>query len=152
MKIDSRISRIDLHNSNLEILERTPDKLMMKIDWAIIEDYLEADIQEPVILEETQLCITGVCNETLEKRYNGCITKEDIALVNDRFKCQIIGYEIDDVQNTMRLNIKCRNRKNEKSQWLFSFENCEIEAHNYIKLSDFYKGRISNYLGEILSA
>ncbi len=76
-KITKNIDRLSLHDSHIDKIERTKDKLILSIDWAKLENYLENEIKEGIILGKCELSFYGLSEENLRLDFTGIPDNEN---------------------------------------------------------------------------
>ncbi len=145
--INENISRIDLHNSSFEILERNDKNVSIVFDWSILESLEEEGIDEPVVIGVTTFTINGVMDEKVSVLNNhnkeSSLTKEKLPKTLQN----ITHSEIDDDSKSIRLKgIYNENGCNTTLTWQFRYDDCKIYFDSYYTLTEWRNGNLSDYL------
>lgn len=146
-KITKNIDRLSLHDSHIEKIERTKNKLTLTIDWAKLDDYLEKEIDEGLILEECKLVFDGIYEERLKLDFSGIPGKEN-------FESKEIQFDIDLFHDWLILKNKSISKNkycisgfmdfDNSSSWLnwsFLFSNFQLSWSNSITWVEWQNGK-----------
>ncbi len=61
--IETNISRLSLHDSHLENLERDNDLTIATFDWGYLTDYVEQSYEKGIVIGKCRFKIQGLNNE-----------------------------------------------------------------------------------------
>ncbi|MDW3646037.1 MAG: hypothetical protein R8P61_03165 [Bacteroidia bacterium] len=147
-RIMRNITRLSLHDSHIEKIEIIKNKLILNIDWAKLENYLEKDIDEGLILGKCKLVFDGINEERLRLDFSGILGKENI-------EPKEIQFDIDLFKDWLILENKAISKNkycisglidlDDSSAWLdwsFSFSNFMLTWSNSITWIEWRNGKL----------
>ena len=70
-KISKNIDRLSLHDSHIETIEKSQNKLILTLDWAKLGNYSEVDIDQGIILSKCCLIFEELNDEKLRLDFSG---------------------------------------------------------------------------------
>ncbi len=149
-EIVENITRLSLHDSIIEKIDKTKDKLILVLDWAKLENYTEKNIGEGIILGKCELIFYGYIEENLKLDFSGIPDKKV-------FKPKVIQFDIDLFHNWLILQNKLilANKyligglieyENNSAwlDWSFSFLSFKLTWSNYITWVEWQNGKLIN--------
>lgn len=146
MKIRCDFCRLNFHDSHFERITRSQNEIFIVFDWAKLENFIEENIQEPIIIGQTKLRIIGITEEQIKsyyegKNYNLIDLPENMVLYWG--KGEILHSEIDDTSQKLSFEgLVNENGVYNWIEWSLKYENCEIEWNSYVTLTEWKNGKL----------
>ncbi|MEM6261546.1 MAG: hypothetical protein AAGI38_03485 [Bacteroidota bacterium] len=141
--IETNISRLSLHDSHLDNLERDSDLTIATFDWGYLADYLEQGYEKGIVLGKCRLKIQGINSEEF-RIYKQEEKKYEIEKVpNDLTECwdEIANTEIDEIKQEIVLDgMFTRASESNWIEWKFNYESIELEWYSFITDEEWIKG------------
>ncbi|WP_298319624.1 hypothetical protein [uncultured Aquimarina sp.] len=147
-KIVENIGRLSLHDSTLEKIEKTEDKLILTVDWAKLENYTEKNIGEGIILGQCELIFYGFNNENLKLDFTGTPGNENIEPKEIEFDILLFNEWLILDNKPNNGNKYCLNGLidyEEKCGWLdwtFSFSKFKLSWNNSVTWEEWRNGKL----------
>ena len=141
-KISENIKRIELHDSSIDLLEISSDKIILTFDWAKLENYKEKNI-DGIILGKCRLELCGIIETTFE------ITTDEetksIPFPGDfQSRLDIISENNSENDNHIRIgSIINYGRKLAWSNWNLSFKKFDFYWNNHVTFEEWKNGAIA---------
>ena len=149
-KINSKISRLRLHDSHLEKITKVDNNLKIEFDWAFLSDYKEMNIKDGIVIGKSILEISGYNSELFEVEFKGSVGFEKKAPIEFPFADNItqnwdviLDNEINDVEKKVKIsgfydyeNIPCW------INWTFKYQGAELKWDSYVLHEDWKKGAV----------
>lgn len=141
--IETNISRLSLHDSHLENLERDGDLTIATFDWGYLADYLEQGYEKGVVLGKCRFKIQGINNEEFRvyKQEGKEYAIEKVP--NDLTDCwdEIANTEIDELKQEIKLDgMFTRDSESNWIEWKFNYESIELEWYSFITDEEWNMG------------
>ena len=149
-KIIKNINRLSLHDSHIEKIERTKDKLILLIDWAKLENYSENGIEEEIILGKCELSFDGFSDETLKLDFSGISGKENKEPREIQFNPELFQDWLILENKSVSSNKYCISGIidfEDNSAWLdwsFLYSNFKLTWDNSITWIEWQNGKLIN--------
>lgn len=147
-RITKNIDRLSLHDSHIEKIERTKDKLILTIDWAKLENYLEYDIKEGIILGKCELSFDGLNEENLRLDFTGIPDKENKESEEIQFDPELFHDWLILENKSVSSNKYCISGLidlEDNSAWLdwsFLYSNFKLTWNNSITWTEWQNGKL----------
>ncbi len=147
-RIIQNITRLSLHDSHIEKIEIIKNKLILTIDWAKLENYLEKEIDEGLILGKCKLVFDGINEEKLRLDFSGIPGKEKIEPKDIPFDIDLFKDWLILENKTISKNKYCISGLidlDDGSAWLdwsFSFSNFMLTWNNSITWIEWRNGKL----------
>ncbi|WP_378187542.1 hypothetical protein ACE939_04265 [Aquimarina sp. W85] len=149
-KIIENIARLSLHDSHIEKIEITKDKLILTIDWAKLDNYLEKEIDEGLILGKCELVFDGINEEKLRLDFSGIPGKENIEPKEIQFDIELFHDWLILENKAISKNKYCisglidLDNGSAWLDWSFLFSNFKLTWNNSITWIEWQNGKFVN--------
>ena len=146
-KIIENIARLSLHDSHIEKIGRTQDKLVLNVDWAKLDNHIEKSVEESIILGKCELIFDGFNNEHLRVDFTGSQGNEDIEPIEIAFDIQLLNEWLILENKLDTKNRYCLSGFVEYEgkcgwvDWSFSFLEFKFSWNNSVTLTDWKNGK-----------
>ncbi len=142
--ITSELSRLDLHDSSFEKIIRQNQEIELTFDWAKLTNFIENNINEPIIIGKTILHLTGVNSEQFRVFPDDgkCVV---VSSLDDFYNNMIVLNEIDKTSQTIKIGAVCKNNDNyDWVEWHFGFATCKISWTSHVTRTEWTNGKLPN--------
>lgn len=149
-EIIENIARLDLHDSHIKKIQRVQDTLILTIDWAKLDNYIEKEIEEGIILGKCELTFDGFIKEKLSLDFSGITGNESIEPKEIQFDIELFNDYLVLENKTISHNKYCISGlidiENNSAwlDWSFVFSNFKLTWKNSIIWIEWKNGKLVN--------
>lgn len=141
--IETNISRLSLHDSHLDNLERDSDLTIATFDWGYLADYVEQGYEKGIVLGRCRFRIKGINNEEFRVYRQEGKEYEIEKVPDDVTDCwdEIANTGIDELKQEIKLDgMFTRDSESNWIEWKFNYESIELEWYSFITDEEWTKG------------
>ncbi len=144
--ITSDISRLSLHDSSFENIVRRGKHLKLTFDWAKLDNFKEANIDEAIIMGKTKIFLTGVHSEQFKIFDPTDSTMFIIPSLPENYatETEVIGTTSinDDAKSVKIGRLIKENEAYRWTEWSFLFDTCEVSWTSFVTYSEWQNGKL----------
>lgn len=142
--INKNISRLSLHDSHLENLERKADLTIATFDWGYLRDFSESGYKKGIVIGKCKLLINGIKNEEFRVYREG--TKYDIEKTPEdinKYWDEIANTEIDENHKQIILDgMFTRGSDSNWIEWKFNYDSVKLEWNSFVTSKEWEDGKL----------
>jgi hypothetical protein len=134
------LGRLSLHDSNLEYYSRRGTSLELAFDWAKLANFIEYQINKPIIMGRTILIFSGVQNEELSIYEDGTVNMLTSLELLDKLEL-IVENELSETTKVLKiLGTLTDAAGSHWVKWRFNFATCAIKWQGFITKTTWNSG------------
>lgn len=136
-RVDTRVSRLDLHDSTLMALNRQADKLFLTCDWA----KFGSDTNDAIIMGTTEVRFFGVSGEKFLEEDKAANQMVEVPVPDDIIErtFMVSANEISDEDKSVKINAFFWDEWN-GLEWSFKYQAAEISWNTYCTYDEWKNG------------
>jgi hypothetical protein len=145
-RIENHLGRLELHDSTIVQIQRGEGDIAIKLDWAKLADFKEIDIEEGLIIGQSELILKGVSQEKL-RFDSGDVEVDQMKPAKELLNKLLIGTNEFIKEENQQMIIEGGVSVGKEYYWMkwdVHFSSFLFQWNNHITYTEWQNGKIPN--------